>query len=124
LTTGVFGLLLTALVAAVPTSLVTWAFGEQFADARDLLAPCAAVMTLCGLINVNLTFAFALRDVQLIRLLAVGMLVQLAAFGVLHDSPYQILAATAIGALVVIIPHELRSPVAVWRLLRPGFRRY
>jgi beta-phosphoglucomutase-like phosphatase (HAD superfamily) len=81
-------------------------------------------MTLCGLINVNMTFAFALRDAQLIRLLGVGALIQLAAFVVLHDSPYEILAATAIGALVVIVPHELRSPVAVWRLLRPGPRRY
>jgi O-antigen/teichoic acid export membrane protein len=124
LTTAIFGALLTALLAAVPTSLVTWAFGESFADARDLLAPCAAVMTLCGLINVNMTFAFALRDAELIRWLGVGALVQLAAFAVLHDGPYEILAATAIGALVVVVPHELRSPVAVWRLLRPGLRRY
>jgi O-antigen/teichoic acid export membrane protein len=118
LATAIFGLLLTAVAAAVPTSLVTWTFGEQFADARDLLAPCAGVMTLCGLINVNLTFAFALRDTQLIRLLGLGIVVQLAAFARLHDSPYEILAATVIGALVVIIPHELRSPVAVWRLAR------
>jgi O-antigen/teichoic acid export membrane protein len=124
LTTAMFGVLLTALLASVPTSLVTWMFGEQFVDARDLLAPCAAVMTLCGLINVNLTFAFALRDAQLVRLLVLGMLVQLVAFGFLHDGPYEILAATAIGALTVIVPHELRSPVAVWRLLRPGLRRY
>jgi O-antigen/teichoic acid export membrane protein len=124
LTTATFGVLLTALLASVPTSLVTWMFGEQFADARDFLAPCAAVMTLCGLINVNLTFAFALRDAQLVRLLGLGMLVQLLALGFLHDGPYEILAATAIGALTVIVPHELRSPVAVWRLLKPGLRRY
>lgn len=124
LSTAAFGVLYTAMLAAVPTSLVTWTFGESFADARDLLAPCAAVMTLCGVISINLTFAFALRDVQLIRLLGAGVVVQLALFAVLHDSPYEILAATAIGALVVIIPHELRSPVAVWRLLRPGLRRY
>jgi hypothetical protein len=124
LTTAAFGVLLTAALASVPTSLVTSMFGEQFAEASDFLAPCAAVMTLCGLINVNMTFAFALRDGQLIRLLVLGMLVQLGAFVVLHDSPYEILAATAIGALVVIVPHELRSPVAVWRLLGPGRRRY
>jgi hypothetical protein len=119
-----FGVLLTAALAAVPTSLVTSTFGDSFADARDLLAPCAAVMTLCGLINVNLTFAFALRDTQLIRLLGLGAVIQLAAFAVLNNSPYEILAATAIGALAVIVPHELRSPVAVWRLMRPGLRRY
>jgi O-antigen/teichoic acid export membrane protein len=124
LATAMFGVLLTAALAAVPTSLVTSTFGDSFADARDLLAPCAAVMTLCGLINVNLTFAFALRDTQLIRLLGLGAVIQLAAFAVLNNSPYEILAATAIGALAVIVPHELRSPVAVWRLMRPGLRRY
>jgi O-antigen/teichoic acid export membrane protein len=124
LATAGFGVVLTAVLAVVPTQLVEWAFGEQFADARDLLAPCAAVMTLCGLINVNLTFAFALRDRQLVRLLGIAVLVESVAFGVLHDGPYEILAATALGALFVILPHEVRSPVAVWRLLGPGLRRY
>jgi len=122
--TAAFGLLLTSALAIVPTSLVEEVFGEQFADARDLLAPCAAVMTLCGLINVNLTFAFALRDRGLTRLMGIAIICQAGAFAFLHDGPYQILAATAFAALVVIVPHELRSPVAVWRLLRPGFRRY
>jgi O-antigen/teichoic acid export membrane protein len=118
LVTAVFGVLLTLVLFAVPQSFVEWAFGEQFAEARDLLAPCAAVMTLCGLINVNLTFAFALRDRQLITLLGFAVVAQAFLFAVLHDSPYQILAATALAALLVIIPHEMRSPVASWRLLK------
>jgi O-antigen/teichoic acid export membrane protein len=122
--TALFGLLLTGVLAVVPTSLVETVFGEQFADARDLLAPCAAVMTLCGLINVNLTFSFALRDRELIRLMGVALVGQAGAFALLHDGPYEILLATALGALIVIVPHEIRSPVAVWRLLRPGLRRY
>ena len=116
--TAVFGVILTVVLFAVPESLVEWAFGEQFADARDLLAPCAAVMTLCGVINVNLTFAVALRDHALIRLLVAAVVVQLLLFAVLHDGPYEILAATALASLVVIVPHEVRSPVAIWRLLR------
>ena len=119
LATAAFGFLLTVVLLAVPQSLVEWAFGEQFAGARDLLAPCAAVMTLCGLINVNLTFAFALRDRQLITLLGFGVLAQAGLFAALHGSAYQILAATALAALIVIVPHEARSPVAVWLLLRP-----
>lgn len=118
LAAGVFGLALTAILLAVPESLVVWAFGEQFADARDLLAPCAAVMTLCGLINVNLAFAVALRDDALIRLLGASVVVQLALFAVLHDGPYEILTATALASLLVIVLHELRSPVAIWRLVR------
>jgi O-antigen/teichoic acid export membrane protein len=116
LATASFGALLTLVLIAVPQSLVEWGFGEQFGDARDLLAPCAAVMTLCGLLNVNLTFAFALRDHWLIALLGLAVLVEAALFGVLHGSGYQILAATAIAALTVIVPHELRSPASMWRL--------
>jgi hypothetical protein len=75
-------------------------------------------MTLYGLINVNLTFAVALRDSTLIRLLGIAVIGQVLLFALLHDGPYQLLAATALAALIVIVPHELRSPVAVWRLLR------
>jgi O-antigen/teichoic acid export membrane protein len=120
LATAAFGLILTAVLYAVPQSFVEWAFGEQFGDARDLLAPCAAAMTLCGLINVNLTFAVALHDLTLIRLLGVAVVAQLGLFAFLNDGPYEILAATALASLLVIVPHELRSPVAMWRLLRPG----
>jgi O-antigen/teichoic acid export membrane protein len=118
LVTAVFGIVLTGALFAVPQSFVEWAFGEQFAAARDLLGPCAAVMTLCGLINVHLTFAFALRDRQLTALLGIGVLVQAVLFAVLNDTPYQILTATALAALVVIVPHELRSPFAAWRVVR------
>ena len=118
LATAAFGLVLTLVLLAVPESLVSWAFGEQFGEARDLLAPCAAVMTLCGLINVNLTFAVALRDHALIRLLGGAVVAQLVLFAFLHDGPYEILAATALASLLVIVLHELRSPVAIWRLLR------
>jgi O-antigen/teichoic acid export membrane protein len=119
LATAAFGLILTAVLLAVPESVVRWAFGEQFGDARDLLAPCAAVMTLCGVINVNLTFAVALRDAALIRLLGVAVVAQLGLFAFLHDGPYEILAATALASLIVIVPHEVRSPVSMWRMLRP-----
>jgi O-antigen/teichoic acid export membrane protein len=118
LVTASFGVLLTVVLLAVPQSLVVWAFGEQFGDARDLLGPCAAVMTLFGLINVNLTFAFALRDQWLIILLGFAVLVEVALYAGLHGSAYQILAATAIAALVVLVPHELRSPASTWRLFK------
>jgi O-antigen/teichoic acid export membrane protein len=118
LVTASFGALLTIALLAVPQSFVEWAFGEQFGEARDLLAPCAAVMTLCGLINVNLTFAFALRDQWLIALLGVAVVAEAGLYSVLHGSGYQILAATAIAALLVLLPHELRSPASTWRLFK------
>jgi O-antigen/teichoic acid export membrane protein len=114
-----FGVVLTVAMLFVPTSLVEWAFGEQFADARDLLAPCSAVMTLLGIINVNLTFGFALRDRVLVVLLCGAVVLDALLLALLHDSPYQILAATAIASAAVIVAHELFSPAAVWRLKRP-----
>lgn len=116
--TAAFGLLLTAALFAIPRSVVEWGLGEQFGAARDLLAPSAAVMTLAGIINVNLTFAFALRDRRLISLLGLAVVAQAALFALLHGGPYQILAATALASLLVIVPHEIRSPVSMWRLVR------
>jgi O-antigen/teichoic acid export membrane protein len=118
--TAAFGVAFTAVLLAVPRSFVEWGFGEEFGDAEDLLAPCAAVMALCGIINVNLTFAFALRDNGLVVLVCAAVAVQAVLFALLHDSAYEILAATALAALFVIVLHELRSPAAMWRLLRPG----
>jgi O-antigen/teichoic acid export membrane protein len=118
LATAAFGALLTLILAPVPRSLVEFAFGEQFGEARDLLAPCAAVMTLYGIINVSLAFAFALRDRLLVMLLGAAVVVEAALLAVLHGSQYQILFATALAALAVIVPHELRSPNAIWRLVR------
>jgi O-antigen/teichoic acid export membrane protein len=115
---AVFGTALTLALLAVPASVVEWAFGAQFGGAAVLLAPCAAVMTLCGIINVHLTFAFALRDRWLVAVLCAGAVVDVALLAVLHDSAYEILAATALAALAVIALHEARSPAAAWRLLR------
>jgi O-antigen/teichoic acid export membrane protein len=115
-----FGVALTAVLLVVPESLVEWAFGEQFGDARDLLAPSAAVMTLYGLINIHLTHAFAQRDHWLIGLLGFALLVEASLYTVLNDSGYEILAATGTAALFVVAVHEVRSPVATWRLLKRG----
>jgi O-antigen/teichoic acid export membrane protein len=113
-----FGVLLTLALLAVPESLVIWAFGEQFGAARDLLAPCAAVMTLYGVINVNLTFSFALRDHWLVTLMLFAVVGDILLLGIFNGSAYQILGSTAAAGIAVIALHELRSPAATWRLLR------
>jgi O-antigen/teichoic acid export membrane protein len=118
LATLLFGAALTLVLLPVPEALVVSVFGAQFSGARDLLAPCAAAMTLCGLINVGLAFAFALRDRSLVILVCVGVGLQVALLSVLNQSPYQILAATSIAAGAVIVLHEILSPTAARRLLR------
>jgi O-antigen/teichoic acid export membrane protein len=114
-----FGLALTALLFAVPQSAVETVFGAQFGDAVDLLAPSAAAMTICGALNVHLAFAIAAGDRVFVWLLIASAALQAVLFGFLHSSGYEIIAATALAALPALVIHEVRSPVAGWRLWRP-----
>lgn len=114
-----FGLALTGVLALVPESLVAWSFGSGFADATPLLAPSAAAMTIYGTLNVHLAFALAAGDRLFVWLLGAGVAAQLVLFAFLHGSGYQIIAAMALAGLPVLVIHEIRSPVAGWRLWRP-----
>jgi O-antigen/teichoic acid export membrane protein len=113
-----FGLALTAALLVVPESFVAWSFGSGFASATGLLAPSAAAMTIYGTLNVHLAFALAAGDRPFLWLLGAAVAAQLALFAVLHGSGYQIIAAMALAGLPVIVVHEIRSPVAGWRLWR------
>jgi O-antigen/teichoic acid export membrane protein len=115
----VFGLALTGVLMVVPESFVAWLFGAGFADATPLLAPSAAAMTIYGILNVHLAFALATGDRPFVRLLGAGVAAQFALFAVLHGSGYQIISAMALAGLPVLVIHEIRSPVAGWRLWRP-----
>jgi O-antigen/teichoic acid export membrane protein len=114
---AVFGVAAAGLLALVPESLVQDALGRSFGDARDLMAPFALVMTLCSLANVSLTFAFAARERSFIRIMVGVALLHLALLSVLHDSPRQILTATAIAAFVGVAAHEAVSRASVTRSL-------
>jgi hypothetical protein len=49
-----------------------------------------------------------------------GWAAQLVLFAFLHDTPYQILAATSIAAMLVIVLHELRSRSPSGGCFAPG----
>jgi O-antigen/teichoic acid export membrane protein len=114
-----FGLALTGVLMLVPTSFVTWSFGSAFADAAPLLAPSAAAMTIYGALNIHLAFALAAGDRMFVKILGAGVVAQLALFAALNGSGYQIIAAMALAGLTMVVVHEIRSPVAGWRLWRP-----
>lgn len=113
-----FGMVLTAVLAVIPQAVVTESFGTDFSGARDLLAPAAAAMLLSGVLNIHLMFAVAAHDRAFIRLIACAALGEIAVFAFLHDSPRQIIAATAVTPALALLYHELRSPNATWRMLR------
>jgi O-antigen/teichoic acid export membrane protein len=114
-----FGALYSLILLAVPQSLVELAFGPTFGDARDLLAPCALAMTLCGIVNIKLVIAFAAREHGFVGVALLGVLVQVLLMAILHDSAYEILFSTGAGAALAIALHELLSPYALWRMARP-----
>jgi O-antigen/teichoic acid export membrane protein len=114
-----FGLVLTGMLALIPESFVAWSFGPAFADATPLLAPSAAAMTIYGALSIHLAFALAAGDRAFVKILGAGVIAQLSLFAVLHASGYQIIAAMALAGLPILVVHEIRSPVAAWRLWRP-----
>jgi O-antigen/teichoic acid export membrane protein len=118
-----FGVIYSLLLLVVPRSLVELAFGSSFGDARQLLAPCALAMTLCGVVNIKLVIAFAARAHRFVAITLLGVAVQVLLMWRFHASAYQILLATGAGATLAITLDELSSPFALWRLARSRRRR-
>ena len=116
-----FGAIYSLILLFIPKSLVELTFGASFGDARDLLAPCALAMTLCGVVNIKLSLAFAARENGFVVLTIMGVVLQVVMLALWHSSAYEILAATAAGAGFAIVLHELRSPYALRRLARAHF---
>jgi O-antigen/teichoic acid export membrane protein len=117
-----FGAVYSLILLAIPRSLVELTFGPTFGNARELLAPCALAMTLCGVVNIKLALSFAAREHGFVGLTLIGVALQVAMLAVFHSSPYEILAASAAGAALAIALHELRSPYALRRLAQAHFR--
>ena len=116
-----FGAAFSLILLVVPRSLVELMFGPTFGDARDILAPCAAAMTLCGVVNIKLVLAFAAREHGFVGLTLIGVALQVVLLLLFHSSAYEILAASAAGAALAIALHELRSPYALRPLARAHF---
>lgn len=115
--TAVCGLLVAGVLWAMPTSVLTKTFGPAYAAAKPLLGPLALVMTGVAVLWVHLMFATAKRS----RRMTVGLVVAAVAHWILllllHNSPQQIIMASAIaigGSLIVI---ELGSSGGIVRML-------
>ena len=111
------GLCVAGVLWIMPTWVLTGTFGPDYAGAKPLLAPLALVMTAAAVLWVHLTFATAKRS----RRMTFGLVTAAVAHGVLlallHDSPGQIITASAIaiGASLVVI--EVGSSSGVVRMV-------
>jgi O-antigen/teichoic acid export membrane protein len=115
--TAACGLAVAGLLWAMPTWVLTSTFGPEYAASKPYMVPLALVMTAAAVLWVHLTFATAKRS----RRMTVGLVVAAVAHWVLlafmHDSPWHIIAASAIaivGSLVVI---EVASGSGIVRML-------
>ena len=116
------GLLVTAVILAAPSSLVSLVFGADYSAAYALAAPIAAVMTLASLLQVHLMVALASGERGTIALTAGAALLQVAGLTFFAGSAIQIVLITGTAILTATVVHEFVSPFGTVRLLRSGGR--
>jgi O-antigen/teichoic acid export membrane protein len=105
--TAAASLALTLVYAALPDLIVKLAFGSEFGDAAGLLGLFGVAMSGYALLNVLLVYHLARGASATSWLLLGGAVVQLGAYGLLHDSPRQILAASIATMAALLVAHEL-----------------
>ncbi|MGI8627477.1 MAG: hypothetical protein ACR2J5_13050 [Geodermatophilaceae bacterium] len=119
LTMGVtvaLGLAIAGMLALLPGSILALTFGDDFEAAATLLAPLALIMTMAAALNVHMTFSLARRSRRLPTLMVVGALGHLLLLYFWHDSPAEIVRATAVTLGVVLAVHEATSRFGLARM--------
>jgi O-antigen/teichoic acid export membrane protein len=105
--TGAFCVVVTAVYALAPKLVILVAFGSDFEEAANLLWMFGLAMSGYALLNVLLAYHMARAEYRLSILLLLGACVQIALFGVFHDSPEQLLAVDIAVAFGLLVAHEL-----------------
>jgi O-antigen/teichoic acid export membrane protein len=116
--TGACGLGVAAVLWLMPTSVLTLTFGPEFAASKPMLAPLALVMTGAAVLWVHLTFATAKRSWVMTVGLVGGAVVHWGLLALLHDSPWQIITASAIAIGGLLLAIEVGSGSGIVRMLR------
>lgn len=103
------------LAVLIPGLVVRVMFGAEYEAAKAGVLP--AVLAGAGLAMLNLlcVYSVAIRDRRWMIVLVSGLLVQVLAISLLHDSPVQVAWAQATVGLVVLIINELAFHPLVWR---------
>lgn len=111
-------------LAVLPSGLVTATFGPEFVDVSGLLVPLALIMTMAALLNVHIACAMAARDGRFAVVLAGAAVAHLGLLAVLHDSPRQIIAASAIAIGIAFLLQEVFSRTGMVTLLARRLRSH
>lgn len=110
------GLTIVGVLALLPGSVLALTFGEDFEAGVGLLAPLALVMTMAAALNVHMTFSVARRSRQLPALMVAGAVLHVVLLLIWHDSPSDIVRASAVAIGLVLLTHELTSEFGLIRM--------
>lgn len=98
---------LTLIYSIAPSLVVRVAFGSEYDDAAGLLPLFGIAMTGYAVLNVLLIYHLARSVNSMSWLLLAGACVQLAGYGLFHDSARQLLAVSIGSMVILLITHEL-----------------
>jgi O-antigen/teichoic acid export membrane protein len=106
------------LLALVPESLLTWAFGPAFRESTALLGWFGLAMSAAALVSVYLSVYLAERNTRFPMLVALAALAQVLVVSAWHPDPRSIVLVTLGCCVTVLAIHELAFPHALIRILR------
>jgi O-antigen/teichoic acid export membrane protein len=111
------GLCVAAVLWIMPSWVLTGTFGAAYGASKPLLAPLALVMTAAAALWVHLTFAIAKRSRRMTFGLVTAAVAHWVLLALLHDSPRQIITASALAIGTSLIVIEVASRSGVVRML-------
>ena len=116
--TLVLSLASAGLLALVPESLLTWAFGPAFRESTALLGWFGLAMTAAALVSVYLSVYLAERDSRFPMLVALAALAQVLLVSFWHPDPRSIVLVTLGCCSAILAIHELAFRHALFRIWR------
>ena len=114
---------LIAVPAAIaPEPLVRLMFGQDYTAAADGVLPIVVAGAGLSLLNLLVVFTVAVRDNRWVRVLIVGVALQIVGISLFHSSPAQIATVQAIVIGILLIVNERWFHALVLRRAEPARR--
>lgn len=105
--TALFSLGATAILITLPHLVVDVTFGSSYGSAAPLVGLFGLAMTLYALLNILLVYHLGHGRPGVAWLLLGGAIVQIAIYGAVHGSAYQLITANLASAGCLLLIHEL-----------------
>lgn len=121
--TGAFSLAGTAVLVLLPHLVIDATFGSGYSGAVPLIGVFGLAMTAYALLNVQFVYHLGHGRQGMAWLLLGGAVAQLAVYGVVHGSTYQLVTANLASSLCLLLIHEFVFEPTIPQAVRWGVRR-